>query len=435
METLKKIDHSKTSVIIIYCLIFLLMLLCNFLTPLVADDFGYSFNWTTGERTSSLRDIFLSLKSHYASTNGRMFAHFFAFLFLWLPRPIFKVCNTGMFLLLIWRMYRICLPKEKRSAVLLLTIFCLIWCMEPEFGEVNLWIDGACNYLWGGVISMLYLAPLLLCICRDQKLSRSPWYAIVTMLLGFVSGAYLENVSAAVIFMTFLLLLLIRFYKKQRIPVYQLLAFVLSIAGYLFMILAPGERVNKYGGLSMAALRENFITALGMYQRFWPLLLVLGCLFLLSLHYKLRAENRWIALVLFLGSLAANFIFMFASYYPARGAFFSVLLLTLAICLLLPELLETSSAIVLSCAIWALLLVTSYQMLIGVNDIYCIYGTSQQTIELIESSKATGELDVVAPRPMRKTEYAVVGWNPGGAKEWPNTTIAQYYGLHSFDLR
>lgn len=431
MQTIKKINTSRAAVIAVCCAIFLFMLLCNFLTGMVSDDYSYCYSWTTGERITSIPDILVSLRQHYNTTNGRMIAHFFAHLFLMLPLPVFKFLNAGMFLLMLWLLYRFAVPKGQRSAVLLLVLFGLIWCTEPAFGEVNLWLDGACNYLWGGTVTLLYLSPMVLCICRGQPLSRSPWRAAVTMLLGLASGAYLENASAAAIFMAFLLLLLLRFYKKERIPVYLHVSFLLSIAGYLFMICAPGEHANKYGGLTLAALRQNFLAALEGYRSFWPLLLVLGCLFALSLHHQHGGQKRWVALVLFLGSLAANFVFIFAAYYPLRGAFYSVVLLSAAIGLLLPELMETSGAAALSCAIWALMLVTTYQMAIGLNDLYETHCANRSVIATIEASKQAGELDVRVPRTPHKTGYTIVSTNCPDPDKWPNTVIARYYGIRS----
>ena len=105
--------------------------------------------------------------------------------------------------------------------------------------------------------------------------------------------------------------------------------------------------------------------ALNMLKLFWPLLLVLGILAILSVYYGCSKGRLLAAGVLFLGSMAANFVFIFAAYYPTRAAFYTVLLLVLAIGVLLPELMDSASALPLACAVWALLLITSYQALLG----------------------------------------------------------------------
>lgn len=432
MTTLKKLDRSRLVACLVCAAIFLFMLLCNVFTPMAADDYSYRYSWaSSGHPISSIGDIIASLKVHYQVTNGRLIAHFFAHLFLWLPSLIFKFCNTGIFLLLITLMYRLCKPERSHSAVLILILFGLVWCATPEFGQVYLWLDGACNYLWSGFFTLLYLAPLLKSLIRDTDLSRHPGACISTLVLGLVAGAYLENVSAAAIFMAALLMILVRFRGKKKLPVFWPISLVLSVAGYLSVMLAPGELKNKVSDHSLLALRQNFMAALNMYKLFWILLLVLGILVILSLHYGCSKGRLIASMVLFLGSLAANFIFIFAAYYPTRAAFYSVLLLALAIGILLPELMGSASKLPLICAIWALLLITSYQMMNGLYDIYDVYGQFRYNESIIEEAKEQGELDVTANYLQRTTQYAFVSYYEPDRNAWPNTAIARYYGLNS----
>lgn len=431
MNTCKKINRSAAALAVVCGVVLILMLLCNRFMPMVADDFSYSYSWATGERIRSIGDIIGSLRVHYRATNGRVIAHFFAQLFLWLPRILFQFCNAGIFLLLMLLMYRLCRLPGRHSALLLAVLFGLVWCATPEFGQVYLWLDGACNYLWSGFFTLLYLAPLLRSLIEGTELSRHPGRWVSTMLLGFAAGAYLENVSAAAIFMAALLMVLVRFWGKRNLPLYWPISFVLSIAGYLSMMLAPGEMKNKVGTTSLVVLRHNFMDALNMLKLFWPLLLVLGILAILSVYYGCSKGRLLAAGVLFLGSMAANFVFIFAAYYPTRASFYTVLLLVLAIGVLLPELMDSASALPLACAVWALLLITSYQALLGLNDIYEVYGTFRSNEAIIAEAKAEGQLDVVAVFPKRDTQYAYASYYEPDPNAWPNPTIARYYGLNS----
>ena len=74
--------------------IFLLMLVLNFLTPMVSDDYAYCFSFVDWERIESVGEIFPSMKMHREYANGRIVAHFFAQLFLLLPKAIFNVINA-----------------------------------------------------------------------------------------------------------------------------------------------------------------------------------------------------------------------------------------------------------------------------------------------------------------------------------------------------
>jgi hypothetical protein len=51
-------------------------------TPLMMDDYDYSFSWATGEKLTSLSDIFASQIAHYSLWGGRSVTHFLVQLFL-----------------------------------------------------------------------------------------------------------------------------------------------------------------------------------------------------------------------------------------------------------------------------------------------------------------------------------------------------------------
>lgn len=53
-----RINTSRKITALIFVGIFLLILLCNALTELVADDFAYMFSWENGERITNIWQIF-----------------------------------------------------------------------------------------------------------------------------------------------------------------------------------------------------------------------------------------------------------------------------------------------------------------------------------------------------------------------------------------
>ena len=66
------------------------MLILNFLTPLLADDYSYGLN-LDGKRISSVIDIFNYQIWHYFNWGGRSIAHTFAQTFLIFPKAIASV--------------------------------------------------------------------------------------------------------------------------------------------------------------------------------------------------------------------------------------------------------------------------------------------------------------------------------------------------------
>ena len=88
-------------------------------------------------------------------------------LFLLLPKGIFNVFNALAFTALVYLLARPCRTGDRRSALLLLAVFGCVWVLQPEFGQVFLWLDGSLNYLWCAVLSLLWLR-------QDRCMSRFP---------------------------------------------------------------------------------------------------------------------------------------------------------------------------------------------------------------------------------------------------------------------
>ena len=164
---MSKINTSKHTFRGAMAILFLIMLACNAMVHLFSDDFIFIFNYAsfqTGEfsRIDGLSSIFESLRAIYQYENGRLVAHFFSQLFLYLPGIIFKILSSAMFVLEIYLMYRLCVRNSSTpNTFFFLVIFGCIWIFQPAFGEAHLWLDGACNYLWCYVFNLLFLFPFL----------------------------------------------------------------------------------------------------------------------------------------------------------------------------------------------------------------------------------------------------------------------------------
>ena len=91
-------------------LIFLIILVLNILTPIIADDFGYSLNLDK-ERLRGLKDIINFQIVHYNYWGGRSIAHTLVQIFLYLPKGIFNILNSFCFTYLIYLIYKICKNK------------------------------------------------------------------------------------------------------------------------------------------------------------------------------------------------------------------------------------------------------------------------------------------------------------------------------------
>ena len=68
MDKLRKLNTSRTVIIAILAAIFLLLLYCNYLTPLQGDDYVYRHSFADGSRITSVADILTSLRAHRLTT-------------------------------------------------------------------------------------------------------------------------------------------------------------------------------------------------------------------------------------------------------------------------------------------------------------------------------------------------------------------------------
>lgn len=413
---------------------FLLMLVLNILTPKMADDFAYSYSFATREPLTNVFQIFPSLLAHAQNMNGRLFAHFFAQLFLMLPGGIFDVVNALVFVGQTYLIYRITLGRDRQNPLLLLALFGAAWVFTPAFGQVNLWLDGACNYLWCTAFGLLFLLPYADAFLLDKHIESKPLQALF-FPFAILAGGFLENGSAAVFGMSVLLLLLIRFIGKQRPKTYLIFGSLGAFLGYLSIYLAPAEWANKSTAFSLSVLADNFTRALEMYKELAPLLIALAVLLTLALLRKTDKKRIWLALVFVAGSLAANFMLTFAGYYPERCASSCVIFLLAADGILLQSLWQTSLREGCAALLSVVLLLFSYGAVTGSLDILRVDRAIARNAAYIEECKAAGEMNVTLPMVAAKTKYcALYDLKYLGTEvpeDWPNVSMAMYYGIDS----
>ncbi len=233
MNNLKKHKWLSKSCIVTLIAIFILILILNLLTPLVADDYAYA-------TANTLLEVFQLEKIQYFSWGGRSVAHVFARTFLMLPKVIFSFINSLVFVLLIvilnWHgsgNLELTNPKP------LIIISGLIFLFAPWFGQTNLWLTGSCNYLWMATIIFAFLLPYRM--HYNHSIHFNYLYLII---MGVMAGWSNENAGGAALL--YLLLMgfieLIVHHKKVWIP--YLVGFSSCLFGFLMMILAPGNYVR-----------------------------------------------------------------------------------------------------------------------------------------------------------------------------------------------
>lgn len=433
MTKKKKFFRLQIAYACVYITLFAMILLCNLLTDYCVDDYTYCYSVATKEPITSFFQLFPSMAAHAKLLNGRLVAHFLAQLFLWLPLPIFKVLNTLMLLFEMILIVKIGGKSPKHDLLLIPFTFFSLWLFELAFGQVNFWLDGACNYLWSATAALLFLYPFATRFLSDRVISSKP-LRILFIIFGLFVGNFMENSSATVIVMAICLVLLSKFYQKKKIRFEELGAIVAAIIGYICMMIAPAEFQNKVNNLSLGTLRVRFISALEMLSAFPLLLLFFVILLVLAYHMKVDKKRCIFSVLLALGGLCSHFMLIFASYYPERCSAFTVVLFTAAIVTLLRELLETNHQALLHCAMAAVFFFGVYYLLLGLNDIYVTHLNTKANIEAIEDYKADGITDISLPIVTPATKYSALHglrYLSEDPNDWPNADMADFYGVTS----
>ncbi len=431
-DKFSRLNSSKLFTALILLGIFLIMLFCNFSTNLVADDYRYCFSFLDDSRIESLREIFPSMAAHRHSMNGRVVAHFLAQLFLMLPKAVFNIFNAGVFVWLVWLIYRSA-KSESRNALLLVCIFGLMWVLQPEFGQVYLWLDGSVNYLWCAAFSMLWLLPWVESFIKVKALS--PIQEVLYIIFSLLVGAYSENASVALIFMAMLFIFLRLVWDKEKTQRWMWLSLLAAFIGFIYMMLAPAESVNKSAEFSIPVLFGNFIDTGIYYFRFWPLLISFVLFYYLAVKAAIPQRTRVLALIFLLGSLAGHFVLTFAMYCAGRSTFIALILLITANSLLFAALFEKGYRKLL-CLLCALCLCfTAYWGIVGMLDIMHSHYLLDFNEELIAKAAENGEAHVQLPRPYAETKYSALEGlaylNTEDVTDWPNVYMAKYYGVET----
>ena len=427
----EKINSSGWCAAAVCALILLVMLLCNFRTNLAADDYRYCFRFDDLTRVDSVSDILPSMAAHRLVMNGRLTAHALVQIFLLLPKAVFNVANSLVFLALIWLMYRIARQGEAHNALLLASLFGAVWVLQLDFGQVFLWLDGAVNYLWCAVLSLLFLLPYIGKFTRGRELGT--WQGLGFALFSFVLGGYSENSTVAVVFMALLLLVLSRVLDGGRVRLWSVLSLAAAMLGFVLMLLAPAELANKSSEFSLPVLWANFLETGRIYLLYWPALLYFAILYIAALRVRLPIKTRVLALVFFSGSLAGHFVLSFAMYCAFRSTYISLVLLLVACGILFVPLFTDRGRLWLSglCAIC--LTFTLYWGYRGIRDITVTGYNLSFNEDLLRKCAAEGESVVQLPRFYPETKYcAISGLNYLNAEDpddWSNAYMAKYYGI------
>ena len=419
--------------LLLLALIGCVMLLLNAHTPLMMDDFDYSFSWSTGERVSGLADVITSQAVHYRLWGGRSVVHTLAQLFLSMDKRVFDVANTLIYLLLLLEMYALARPRGRRWCwPLLLVAHGALFCCVPFFGTVFLWLTGACNYLWGTALALTPL--LILRSAMEEGFFSRRWRWLLSLPVCFLAGWTNENTACGVLALMLVILIGLRV-QKRRVPRRLFAVLAAQALGVAVMLLAPGNyaRASGYGYDSLIVELLRRLVTVSAYTVVYTGTLIAALVLVLGLARALGVKRRTgRALLLLLGSLLTAGALVASPVASDRSWTGAVVLALCAVMTACGDLdgqvrgMDAAKLVALP-LVCALLVIGGVQALSDVREHEEAW-LSQ--VSRIEAAAAAGEESVVVEGVVSHSRFTMDVTLSGDSALWPDSTLTRAFGVN-----
>jgi hypothetical protein len=450
---LKNLMESRKTNLLLFLVIlavtFIYMVLLNFKTPLIADDFVYTFIFGTSMPVMNFGDIINSQIAYYTTWGGRVVAETLTQLFMFLGKDVFNIANSLCYLVFCLAVYFLAVGRRIRFELLLLTTV-LIWFFIPMFGQTVMWLTGSCNYLWCGTIILLAILPFRLYEEKQTKLLNSIWFALAMSPIFFISGITNENTAGAMI-LIMVMFSVVYFKRNLGIPAFAFTAIFFSVSGFLCMIFAPGnslrvENESAVAEVTMMVGSNPIITRLSYFAynlyALMPLVILAAIAFVLLKNEIDRNEKDRKALVNFgiftVAATAAMVVMLAPPKFPPRAMFGLAAFLIIAVVYAFGQLNLTEERIRKFVIIPGSVVMLFYIMSWGYVGIDAITVNKQYIarVQIIQEQKNEAQIQVseIVPLSSHNGMYGLkdVQLDPN---HWVNRALADYFGVPNIILK
>ncbi len=428
--------------------IFFTQLFFNYLTPLAADDYGYGFSCATGEKLTSINQLIPSILTHNQTTNGRSINHIIAQFFLIFNNYgydiVFDICNSLIYIALIFLIYYHSKGTFKSFKLWwLVGIHLCLWLFIPDYAGCFYWLIGSSNYCWSMAIALSFLIPFTYHSSNGNNQKPNILLQLVFSLLyipcGIIAGNTNENTAVALVVMI-ILFVVKTFLEKKKLRIWMFSGFLGVLIGFGAILLSPGQQLRAqqsggFGGIGTWIKNAVFITMDVFEYLAVPLLLLFAALILaFASNKKLKFNSSYSFLIFLIGSGASIYCMVVSPQFPARSwtppVVFAIIAFGQLLSLIKPSDKIYRRTVCAALAIATLCFGTSYvASYLDIKQTVIAYNEREA---YIAEQKAQGET-VLILKPVR-------GWarynlfSSGGdlgvsSNEWPNTSIAEFYGV------
>lgn len=444
--------------VVIVATMFVLFLVFNIFSGYAADDYLYFFKYAghtlkgTPQRLTGIGDIIAGMKVHYKICNGRIPAHFMLQLFALSGKTVFNVFNSLVFVLLGLLVYFHANIKGKLNIPLLIFVYAFEWLGTYLPATVYLWFSGSFNYLWTTTFVLAFL--MIYRIYATGGIRHNPKaetaLCVITLAGGVLAGWSNENVGCAVILAIVLFLV---YYKSKKLSIcpHHIFGLVGSIAGYLILMLAPGNRIRldntKYERVfgkhilwSLSQLAVNMVRV--------TILLVIVAIAVFIFSRVRKIKINWLLPGIYFASGAASAcILMLSPEAPSRAFFGANMLVACSAFMLVSQVLRkkksgSTNVMRRAAAVIAAFVVVFFAG-IYTSEYYSLKYDSlnyQEVEQEIYEQKDAGRKNIVIKQckpqksfwSLQKYEFSIT--SAKNNNKWFYSWVAEYYGVDSVSV-
>ncbi len=416
---------NKVIAVLLLAIISITVFFFNLHTPLQLDDFDYRVNWATGVPVASLSDVIASQTVHYRIWGGRSFTHTLTQLFLLLGKNVFNYLNTAAYLLLILEISSFAngIRKCINWHTILISHFVLLIGV-PFFGSSFLWLDGACNYLWGTLVAVL---PLLISLEAERRgHNNNKFGQAFLILLCFIAGWTNENTAIGILGARMVYIGLKK--RQTTIQLWELLSCLSQTVGLILMLSAPGNYLRARSAQGSNPFNNCIIVLIFVIAYATPF--IYSILFVRALDNcnRLKSQSGWVCAI---AGLLSGLAMIASPEFSERTLTGMVVLLTASFLAFSKGVFEKNKLLSVT-SILAFPFLMVFMLFISYNGmkelkyhetrIAALYSTIEEAAN--EGAESVNVRSIYSRS--RFTQDIVFSDND---KDWPNSTLSTVYGI------
>lgn len=440
----KKIQNISLSLVIV--IFSILIYLLNRLYPIIGEDWDYSFLWEmprsgSPTRIKNISDIFISQYNHYIMWGGRSVVHSIDQFLLMLGTTWHDLINTIACIGFIFLIYKIINYGNKTNVKIFLYVALLLWFCVPEFLSLVLWITYSAVYLWGNLLILAFIYPYYKYYRKSYHCNEITM-SVIMFLSGIIAGWTYENMSIALVGFLVLLLFIMKYYFKEKVPKWMIVGLIGVVIGCAILLFAPGN-FNR-----ASSMRD---TEIHILSRGWSFvknyifhILILSILYLYVFYLFLKksvitSKKRLsiLSLIFILSAHIGILVMIGSPIFPSRTLFGPIVLIIIAIGILyfnidsLSKIYNKIDWILISIMLlfFTYDYVDKYKYINYLNDFW------HQREVFVYEQKNKGVQDIVFTEGLIFKKGFILYDFKQFTDGWPNFAYAQYYGVRTVVIK